>query len=169
MCLLERLSWLAFARVTDLNFSVNEALSGLIAEALDRFGCAVVVDCHSMPSIGGAPFRQGDRPIDFVLGDRYGASCAGSLTALVEHTLSRRGYRVARNAPYAGGHVAAAYGRPDEGVHVLQIEINRALYLDEKRMTRLEGFAQLRDDLEALAGELALISPFSLRRRQAAE
>ncbi|HXI87352.1 MAG TPA: N-formylglutamate amidohydrolase [Parvularculaceae bacterium] len=147
----------------------HEALATLIAEARRAFGCAVLIDCHSMPSAGGAPFREGDRRIDFVLGDRFGASCTQSIVSLVEQSLTKMGYCVSRNAPYAGGFVAAAYGRPAEGVHVLQIEINRALYLDEGRFARTERFAELRRNMHGLMAELARIEPAALRPAQAAE
>lgn len=147
----------------------HAALAGLIAAARARFGAAVVIDCHSMPSAGGAPFREGERRIDFVLGDRFGASCAPALVSLVEQTLMKLGYNVSRNAPYAGGYVAAAYGRPVEGVHVLQIEINRALYLDEARMARRENFDTLRENMQKLMAELARVEPQALRPAQAAE
>lgn len=147
----------------------HRALGDLINAARARFGCAVVIDCHSMPSAGGAPFREGERAIDFVLGDRFGASCAPAAPALVENVLGACGYLVSRNAPYAGGHVASAYGRPSEGVHVLQIEINRALYLDERKIARTAGFDVLRRNLHHLVAELARISPAALRPAQAAE
>ncbi|MFQ5564199.1 MAG: N-formylglutamate amidohydrolase [Parvularculaceae bacterium] len=147
----------------------HDALKDLIARARRTFGCAVLIDCHSMPSAGGAPFRDGEPRIDFVLGDRFGSACAPSLSSLVEQTLSKMGYRVTRNAPYAGGYVAAAYGRPSDGIHVLQIEINRALYLDETRIARTEGFESLREGVEALIAHLSRIEPASLRPAQAAE
>lgn len=147
----------------------HQALADLIAAARRKFGCAVLIDCHSMPSAGGAPFREGDKRIDFVLGDRFGASCAASLASLVEQTLSKMSYNVSRNAPYAGGFVAAAYGRPAEGVHVLQIEINRALYLDETRLARKECFEDVRANMRRLMAELARVEPAALRPAQAAE
>ncbi len=147
----------------------HEALRGLIDRAVERFGCAVLIDCHSMPSAGGAPLTPGDRRIDFVLGDRFGSSCAPGLTSLVEHALRASGYTVSRNAPYAGGYVAASYGTPARGVHVLQIEINRALYLDERRMARTEGFEPLRENMKKLMGELARLDPNALRPAIAAE
>lgn len=147
----------------------HAALRTLIDDAFQRFGCAVVIDCHSMPSAGGAPFREGDRAIDFVLGDRFGSSCAPSLTAAVEGALAARGYTVSRNAPYAGGFVASAYGRPNEGVHVLQIEINRALYLDETLMAPGQGFARLKADLTGLMREMTAYAARLLRPAQAAE
>jgi len=90
-----------------------------------------------------------------VLGDRFGASCSGAVIQIVEQELSRLGYRVVRNAPYAGGYTTEYYGRPARRTHALQIEINRALYLDESRLTPTEGFGQLKADLEALTLRLA--------------
>ena len=147
----------------------HAALTALIREAQASFGCAVLLDCHSMPSAGGAPLTPGEDKIDFVLGDRFGSSCAPGLISLVEQSLRALGYTVARNAPYAGGHVAAAYGRPSQGVHVLQIEINRALYLNEKTLARTDGFERLRSDLRGLMTELARIRPAALQPAIAAE
>ena len=147
----------------------HSALENLIKSAMETYGCAVVIDCHSMPSVGGAPFRRGDQPTDIVLGDRYGSSCANALTGLIEQVFAKQGYCVSRNTPYAGGHVAAAYGRPEAGVHVIQIEINRALYLDELRLTRHRGFNDLRESMTDLIGELSMIAPESLRPARAAE
>lgn len=130
----------------------HAALSRLIDRAVERFGVAVVIDCHSMPSAGGAPVRKDDPPIDFVLGDRFGSSCAPYLTHRVEEMLLDAGYEVARNAPYAGGFVAASYGRPRSNVHVLQIEISRALYLDERRIARTRRFDALKSSIKDLIG-----------------
>ena len=147
----------------------HQALSNLINEARRQFGCAIVIDCHSMPSAGGAPFREGEPRIDFVLGDRFGSSCAPSVTHLAEDALSGQNYEVARNAPYAGGFVASSYGRPRNGVHVLQIEINRALYLDERRIARTAGFEVLRKNMNVLIEQLALLRAGDLWVAQAAE
>ncbi|MCG8539059.1 MAG: N-formylglutamate amidohydrolase, partial [Clostridia bacterium] len=133
------------------------------------FGGAIVFDCHSMPSAGGAPMRAGERRIDFVLGDRFGSSCAPSITLLAEQTLASMDYEVARNTPYAGGYVASAYGRPKAGVHVLQIEINRALYLDERKIARNEGFNRLRKNMLILVEKLAALRLEHLWAPQAAE
>lgn len=156
-------------RLAECYDTYHRELSGLINQARARFGCAVLIDCHSMPSAGAMPFRDNERPLDIVLGDRFGASCSGAITACAEQTLAGLGYQVSRNAPYAGGHVASAYGRPLEGIHVLQIEINRALYLDERRIARTEGFDRLRDNLKVLMAELCRFSPAALRPAQAAE
>ncbi|HAJ47158.1 MAG TPA: N-formylglutamate amidohydrolase [Alphaproteobacteria bacterium] len=112
-------------------------LRSLLEETQARFGAAVVIDCHSMPSVGG-PLDQdigASRP-DIVLGDRFGASCARRLTDIVERAFSMQGYVVTRNNPYAGGYTTEHYGRPAMGLHSLQIEINRALYMDEERIER---------------------------------
>ena len=147
----------------------HNALKQLIDRSLDEFGCAVLIDCHSMPSVGGAPLTPGDRAIDFVLGDRFGTSCASSLTSLVERSLTKAGYRVSRNAPYAGGYVASQYGNPVQGVHVLQIEINRALYLNEEKFARSNGFEPLRQKMQDLMARLTQIDPKALQPAIAAE
>ncbi|MHA7873070.1 MAG: N-formylglutamate amidohydrolase [Hyphococcus sp.] len=147
----------------------HQTLGGLMEEARAHFGSAVLIDCHSMPSAGGAPFKSGEPRIDFVLGDRFGSSCAPFVTDLAEDTLVGLGYEVARNAPYAGGYVAASYGRPKKGVHVLQIEINRALYLDEKRIARTEGFEPLRNAMQALIRRLSGLRAEEIRPPLAAE
>jgi len=110
----------------------------------------VLIDCHSMPSSA-----RGAHQPDIVLGDRFGASCHPSVTALAEATLRRLGYRVARNAPFAGGHTTQTYGRPALRAHALQIEINRALYLDERTLERTNGFTRVRADMSRLAEALA--------------
>jgi len=156
-------------RLTACYDPYHAALSTLIDDARAQFGCAVLIDCHSMPSAGGAPFRVGEPQIDLVLGDRFGSSCAPSITDLAEGALGALGYEVTRNAPYAGGYVAASYGRPKSGVHVLQIEINRALYLDEKRIARTSGFEELRHAMRTLIGRLTDLRADDLWYAQAAE
>jgi N-formylglutamate amidohydrolase len=91
---------------------------------------------------------------DFVLGDRFGTSCNGELTRLAANQLKALGYAVALNKPYAGGYITEHYGRPHKAQHVLQIEINRALYMDEMSFEKGNGFHRLRDDLEAMVTSL---------------
>lgn len=125
-------------------------LQNLVAETHEAFGCAVLIDCHSMPSSA-----RGAHAPDIVLGDRFGASCHPSITALAETTLRRLGYRVARNAPFAGGHTTQTYGRPAAGLHALQVEINRALYIDERTLERTSGYVRVRADMSRLAEALS--------------
>jgi N-formylglutamate amidohydrolase len=130
------------------------ALQGLIAEAQAVHGFAILVDWHSMPA-AAAKAGGRERPCDFVLGDRFGAACAGVLPTRVERELEAQGYRVARNTPYAGGYTTEHYGRPHRRVHALQVEINRGLYLDEATMTPTSGFVKLRGDIEQVTATLA--------------
>lgn len=132
------------------------------------FGFAVLIDCHSMPSIvrGVDP---ADRP-DFVLGDRYGTSCASDVVDCAANVLRSLGYTVARNKPYAGGFITEHYGRPAKGLHALQIEINRSLYMNEDVFEKADGFDTLQADLATLAQELIdSRRPFFETRSLAAE
>ncbi len=133
----------------------HEALAALIAEARSRFGACLLIDCHSMPSHGHST-RSGARPADFVLGDAHGTACTPRTARLVEELLADSGYTVRRNDPYAGGYITRHYGRPREGVHALQIEIARELYMDESRIERLPRFGSVQQDITrfivALAG-----------------
>jgi N-formylglutamate amidohydrolase len=126
----------AQARLSQLYQPYHRALAGLLDEIRGQFGVAVLIDCHSMPSALSVP--------DIVLGDRFGASAAPQLTARAQAAFVREGFSVARNTPYAGGHTTALYGRVASGCHALQIEINRALYLDEDRIAKKAAFETVR-------------------------
>jgi len=141
----------AEARIAAVYRPYHAALAQLIARAHARFGFCIVIDCHSMPSTG-LPIAAGGEPlsIDMVLGDRTGLSCAPVVTDAVESFLNQNHYRVTRNNPYAGGYTTQHYGDPSGGTHVLQIEINRALYMDEGTLAPRTTFAMLRADLRAL-------------------
>ena len=141
----------------------HEALRQLLDDARARFGCCLLIDCHSMPSIGGPMDRDpGFSRVDFILGDRHGASCAPHITDTVETTLKSMDYVVTRNSPYAGGFTTAHYGQPEKGCHALQIEINRSLYMDEVMIRRSEGFGPLKEGIDKLLFELSQIDPASL-------
>src|SRR5580658_3990298 len=132
----------AEGRVQAVHQPYHAALAALIAEAKARFGVAVLIDCHSMPA--AAARGPGGEVCDMVLGDRFGAACSPAITRFVETRLEAMTYRVARNAPYAGGFTTEHYGRPGRKVHALQIEISRALYFDEEGLTLTPGFERLR-------------------------
>jgi N-formylglutamate amidohydrolase len=144
----------ARTRIETAHMPYHAALSGLLAEARNAHGFAVLVDWHSMPAAAAGATLRG-KPCDMVLGDRYGAACSASLPARAERALEAMGYRTARNTPYAGGYTTEHYGRPARRTHALQIEINRGLYLDEATLTPTEGFARLKADLTTLIGVLA--------------
>jgi N-formylglutamate amidohydrolase len=143
----------ARARIERAHRPYHAALARLVAEAHAAHGYAILVDWHSMPSAAARAGR--DRPSDFVLGDRFGAACAGVLTSTVERELEQMGYRVARNTPYAGGYTTEHYGRPARRAHALQIEINRGLYLDEASLKPSRGYSRLKGAVEALTRTLA--------------
>jgi N-formylglutamate amidohydrolase len=147
----------ALSRIEALYKPYHRALRRLINKVHQTFGTVVVVDCHSMPSIGVS--RDEPRRPDIVIGDRYGTSCAPLLPDMVETTMARLGYSVGRNKPYAGGFITEHYGNPASGLHAIQLELNRAIYMDERRREKGPRFAQVAADFAALADALAAV-PF---------
>ena len=101
-------------------------------------------------------------------GDRYGTSCVSIVADTVEQTLRGLGYTVSRNKPYAGGFITEHYGNPASGLHAIQLEVNRALYMDERRYARTAGFARVSADMETLAKRLGEIPLEQLRPYRAA-
>src|SRR5262249_27469780 len=156
----------ALSRIATLSKPHPRALRRLIHRVHQIFGPVVMVDCHSMPSIGVS--RDEPRRPDMVIGDRYGTSCASLLPDRVEETMSRLGYSVGRNKPYAGGFITEHYGNPPSGLHVIQLELNRAVYMDERRREMGSRFAQVAADFAALADALATVPPDNLGPFQAA-
>lgn len=133
----------------------HQALAGLVEEVRAEFGQAVLIDCHSMPHEAiEAHTRPGQPRPEVVLGDRYGATAGREVMERVEAAFAGAGLRVGRNAPFAGAYVAQAYGRPSRGVHVVQVEIDRALYMDEVRIEPLAGFADFRALIAGVVAEL---------------
>jgi len=156
----------ALQRIESLYKPYHRALRRLFTKLHRDFGAAMLVDCHSMPSNAG---HKDERPRpEFVLGDRYGTSCVGVVAETVESTLRTLGYTVSRNKPYAGGFITEHYGNPAAGLHAIQLEINRALYMDERRYERVNGFDRLAADLETLARRLGEIPLEELRPYRAA-
>jgi N-formylglutamate amidohydrolase len=147
----------AEARVQACWHPFHAALRGLIEETVARFDACLLVDCHSMPA--ATALRAGHATPDIVLGDAHGTACAGRLTGFVETALRGMGFSVRRNDPYAGGYITRHYGRPRERVHVLQLEIARGLYMDERTMQKTAGFEALRAALAALLGNLSACVP----------
>jgi len=157
----------ALERINRLYTPYHETLAGLLLGAKREFGLAVLIDCHSMPSSPVADKGAG-RP-DFVLGDRFGTSCSGELTRLAASSLEALGYAVALNKPYAGGYITEHYGRPHKAQHVLQIEINRSLYMNETTFEKSAGFDRLRASLETMVRALVPGIPGLAIPRAAAE
>ena len=159
-------------RIEGIYHPYHAALQKLLGEAMSAFGVALLIDCHSMPRIN----RSGDKAApDIVLGDRYGTTCAPALIDLVETIFAGAGLRVARYRPYAGGFVTRSYGRPQHGVHALQIEISRHLYMNEVTLARHSGYSAVVDIIDRLIFALvgldlsALVSGHSIGEKLAAE
>lgn len=143
------------ARIEDVYKPYHQALGRLVSDTHVAFGQVLLIDCHSMPSsVRGGQSRL--RP-DIVLGDRYGASCAGEISDAAANILSRLGYSISRNKPYAGGYITENYGKPGMGIHAMQIEINRCLYMDERCLQPTAGFSSLKADLSVFITELAAL------------
>lgn len=155
----------AQARLDRCYYPYHAALRGLIEATRARFGYCILLDCHSMPSIGLPPELADVGSLDTVLGDCFGSACAPELTQAAENCLTGMGYMVGRNVPYAGGYTTRHYGRPADGVHVLQIELNRSLYMEELSLRRLPYLEVLASHMRRLVAAAAAVPPAALRPR----
>lgn len=150
----------AIGRIESVYKPYHAQLTQLLASTHARFGFAVLIDCHSMPASVRVP-DGGIRP-DFIVGDRFGVACAPALTHAAIEILSGMGYRVAHNKPYAGGFITEHYGRPAKGLHALQIEINRGLYMNEIAFERTAGFDQLVRNLNRFSADIMSVPDHEL-------
>ena len=148
----------ADARIGAAWVPYHATLRSVMERTRAAFGRAILIDCHSMPheALEGALRGSGSRP-QVVLGDRYGASACGEVVERIEAAFAAAGLRVARNAPFAGAYVAEHYGRPAQGWHVVQVEIDRCLYMDERRVAPTPQFAVLQRLLHGVIAEIAAI------------
>ncbi len=146
-------------------------LAALIASTREAFGHCILIDAHSMPStMAGVANREEPMRADFVIGDRFGSSCDPRLVESIETYLRAAGYMVQRNKPYAGGYITEHYGNPYGQVHAVQIEVNRALYMNEITFVRLPGYDRIKGDLGGLYNKINALSQTELMRpRRAAE
>ena len=145
----------AEARILRCWHPYHRALRDLIETTHGAFGQAVLIDCHSMPheAIEGHGRPGAVRP-DVVLGDRFGAAAGREMVERVEAAFAAAGLRVARNAPFAGAFIAQSYGRPSAGRHVIQVEIDRSLYMDEARVEKRADFAAFREMIAGVVAEI---------------
>ncbi len=158
----------AMHRIDTIYRPYHRALRSLLQQTHRRFGEAILFDCHSMPSASLGTDTM-PRP-DIVLGDRYGTSCAAVLIDSVQAALEELGYHVARNRPYAGGFITEHYGQPASSIHVLQIEINRALYMNEETLEPKPQFAAIAGDMMTMLDRTAhLLAETANPWQQAAE
>ena len=135
----------------------HQALRDLIEQARARFGWAVVIDMHSMPHDAVAHMLPPHPEV--VIGDRHGISCSAALREMVCAAFRHSAFRLRLNAPFSGAYVASAYGRPTQGVHVLQVEIDRALYLDDARMAPSAEYPRLARRLAEVLAQVATLRP----------
>ena len=163
------------ARIRDIYKPFHKQLNHTLAHLLAENNFALLIDAHSMPSQAGrqvAP-RNRSAQIDIVLGNCHGNSCSKILADFIGNHFMRAGYNVAYNNPYAGGYITSHYGRPESGVHAIQIEINRSLYMDEKSYKRQANFTNLKRDIDGLINALSEniedIAPDLITARKAAE
>lgn len=146
----------AEARIARYWTPYHLALRGLLDESLAQFGEAILIDCHSMPHEAiEAHARPGQPRPEVVLGDRFGAAAGRGVMERVEAAFAGAGLRVVRNAPFAGAYIAQAYGRPSRGQHVVQVEIDRALYMNEARIERHGGFDAFKALIASVVAEIA--------------
>lgn len=141
-------------RIEQFYLPFHAQLERLIRATVRRFGLCVLLDCHSMPSSVAPERAPVDGRLDFVLGDLNGASCDPKIIDRAHAILARRGWSGRRNDPYAGAFITRHYGHPDRRVHVLQLELSRALYMDEDRLTATPGFAAVSNVLSELVAGL---------------
>jgi N-formylglutamate amidohydrolase len=143
------------SRVASLHAPYHAAIAERLAAAQRRHGYAILLDCHSMPTPPGGPASAPH----FVLGDLHGQAAAPRLVDAVEAAIREGGFRVARNSPYAGGYTTLRHADPAGGVHVVQIEVDRALYMDPARLTRHAGFATVAGTFRRLIATLLTLAP----------
>lgn len=142
----------AQTRLADCYHPWHQALRQLIDETTAAFGYCLVLDCHSMPGLSVA-----GKKVDIVLGDRFGQSCAPALSQTVHDALDD--FTIQRNSPYAGGYITAHYGAPERGVHLLQIELARPLYMDSESLTPTEGLTRVTNSLDRVIAALLTLGP----------
>jgi N-formylglutamate amidohydrolase len=156
----------ATRRLAEYWHPYHATLKELLVRSRELFGMGILFDCHSMPhdALVSAPDVWGRRP-NVILGDRFGTACARWLTDAAADVFSGAGFVVARNAPFAGGYITQTYGRPKEGVHALQIEIDRSLYMDEAQIVPGPDYAEV---AERLGRVVAALSDLGVRPLQVA-
>jgi N-formylglutamate amidohydrolase len=149
----------AEARIEKVWRPYHARLQGLLDDARSLFGCAVLIDCHSMPHEAlDSIARGGGRRPEVVIGDRFGASAAAGIVDRVEEAFAAAGLRVVRNSPFAGAYVAQSYGRPSRHQHAIQIEIDRALYMNEQAIRPNANFNAMRRLLRGVAADICAIA-----------
>ncbi len=145
----------AQARIAGWWRPYHDTLQSLVDDTLAQFGQAILIDCHSMPHEALESLGSGANRPDVVLGDRFGAAAASHLVDRIEQAFRDAGLRVARNMPFAGAYVTQHYGRPSRRCHAVQVEIDRALYMNESRIEPSADFHAFRAVIADIVGAIA--------------
>ena len=145
-------------RLNSYYFPYHESLKKMVNETKQQFGSALLIDCHSMPksAVKGLERFKYKSP-DIVLGDCFGSSCSKEILERVENVIKAHGFNVIRNYPFSGGYITKHYGRPDLNQHALQIEINRSLYMNEKKIIKNNDFNEFKEKIRAISIDLIQI------------
>jgi N-formylglutamate amidohydrolase len=141
------------SRIETIYKPYHSCLRKLIARTHARFGMSVLIDCHSMP--GNIRLSGTDVRPDFIIGDRYGTSASAELSRAALQFFDDMGFSAVRNKPYAGGFITEHYGRPVRGLHALQIEINRGLYVNEVTLEKRREFPLVAAALSTFMRQMA--------------
>ncbi len=157
------------ARINQLYFPYHACLTQLCAQVEKNFGAVLLLDCHSMPASAVSTGMPDRRAVpDVVLGDRHGTACDGAITTALETLFAAEGLRTTRNKPYAGGFITQTHGKPRQNRHAIQIELCRALYMDEATLEPSPSFAPLQALLARVMGKLFAQLPELLLPKQLA-
>jgi N-formylglutamate amidohydrolase len=151
----------AKARIERYYFPYHKQLKQLLDGTCEQFGQAVLIDCHSMPSSATRWLNWASAQPDIILGDGFGSACDGEFVALLERLFNDAGLNTTRNKPYAGGFITKTYGKPENAIHAIQIEINRQLYMDEKRLQPTRQFPALQNTINNVFRQFLAQAPLS--------
>ena len=147
----------AQARLQDVWYPYHQRLQVLLDATRTKFGHVVLIDCHSMPHEAANPGLRSKTSPEIVVGDRFGAAADLKVTDCVQAAFTDAGFRVSRNMPFAGAYISQHYGKPKRGQHVIQIEIDRSLYLDEASIEPLASFADFQNRLRTVIEKVAAV------------
>ncbi|MEM7570668.1 MAG: N-formylglutamate amidohydrolase [Pseudomonadota bacterium] len=142
-------------RIDRFHKPYHAATKALADKVASQFKVSLFIDCHSMPDSAAGRRSQGGKTTDMVIGDLHGQSCAPRLSQAAAISLREMGYSVVRNDPYAGGYSTQVHGRPSQGRHCIQLEINRRLYMDERRLRLTSGFDVLKRNMQVFVEHMA--------------
>tara|TARA_B000000609_G_scaffold32864_1_gene22775 strand:- start:1016 stop:1888 length:873 start_codon:yes stop_codon:yes gene_type:complete len=135
----------------------HSKLAELLDRARQQFGYSILIDTHSMPHEAILNASSSFRTSQIVLGDRYGATCAPEIINDLIKLISKNGLRASRNIPFSGAYIVQKYGSPGLNRHAIQLEIDRSIYMDERKIQKLEKFHKLKNKLQNIMRDFSQI------------